>query len=244
MRNVEHWQPTKFVRTRRGLAPSRDPGEVGFRSRMVASRQATAYEAALLAHASGVLLDVGCGKVPLYGVYRNRVDEAVCIDWANTAHPSPFLDYEVDLNRPIPLPDSRFDTVLATDVLEHLANSVLFWTEMARLLKPRGKIILGVPFLYWIHEAPHDHHRYTEYRLRAFCEENTLKVLSLEPYGGPAAVILDLIGKNLPGHGLSAAYQACSRWLLETVPGRMLDSRRARLFPLGYTLVAQKADGE
>jgi SAM-dependent methyltransferase len=242
MKNDHLWQPTKYVSTAGNLAASPDTAQVSLRSRIVTDLVASAYEEALRKHASGALIDVGCGKVPLYGVYRDLVDQVVCVDWANTSHPSPYLDYELDLNKPLPFPDEQFDTILATDVLEHLKKPDLFWSEAARLLRPGGKVILGVPFLYWIHEDPHDHYRYTRYRLAVFCEEHGLEVVSLEAYGGPLAVIADLVGKNVPGQLPARTFQSLARAFIRSRLGQRMDRARRDRFPLGYCLVAQKPD--
>ena len=68
-----------------------------------------------------------------------------------------------------------------------------------------GKLILSVPFLYGVHEAPHDYHRWTAFKLRAFCEANGLKVLELQPYGGGLEVVLDIVGKHLDLHPILSA---------------------------------------
>ena len=36
---------------------------------------------------------------PLYETYRTRVDEIVCVDWAESLHASPYLDITQDLAR-------------------------------------------------------------------------------------------------------------------------------------------------
>jgi SAM-dependent methyltransferase len=240
MRNSHLWKPTKFIRSSKGLTASRDPADVGVRSRMIADRIAMAYWQAILAHAKGSLVDIGCGKVPLYESYRDCVTDVLCIDWENTWHENPYLDAYVNLNVGLPLADGRFDTVLATDVLEHLLTPGLFWSEVSRVLRPQGKVIVGVPFLYGLHEQPHDHGRYTGHRLRAWCAENHISVLSLTAYGGPLAVVLDIIGKNVPGRLFARAYQASANRFLGTAIGRRIDARNSDIFPLGYCLVGQK----
>ncbi len=109
------------------------------------------------------------GLFPLYGVYKDLVRDTVCVDWDQSLHPSPHLDYTCNLNGVLPLKDEEFDTILLTDVLEHIQDPFCLWKEMTRVLKHGGKVIVGVPFLYPIHEAPHDYFRYTEHALRLFC---------------------------------------------------------------------------
>ncbi len=241
MKNQAQWKPTKFVQTRRGWRMSRDRRESHHSSRFIGDIVIQVYERLVREHAQGRLLDLGCGKVPLYGIYKEYVADNTCVDWGHTTHKSDHLDLETDLNQPIPLPDAGFDTILVTDVLEHIATPDPLWAEMTRLLAAGGKIILGVPFLYGIHEEPHDYHRYTEYKLRMMCEQNGLEVVSLESYGGIPEVILDLVAKVLSFSGaLSSVHRVLSNAMLRTPSGRKLSAKTARQFPVGYGLVARK----
>ena len=63
--------------------------------------------------------------------------------------------------------------------------------------RPGGVIVGNAPFMYWVHEAPHDYHRYTEYALRAAVEEAGGELVELEAIGGSAEVFSDFIGKHL-----------------------------------------------
>lgn len=239
MLETHAWKPSKFELTGGRLRASRDTCEVPIRSRLVVDAAGAAYGRAIREHAAGSLADVGCGRVPLYECYADLVQEVICIDWENTAHPNRHIDYLADLNDALPLPDARVDTVIATDVLEHLSRPDRFWAEVTRVLRPGGKLILGVPFLYWLHEEPHDHFRYTSHRLAGYCEEHGLEVLSLQAYGGPVSVVFDVLGKIAPA-SLSRAWHALARSLLRLPPVRRTDQRRSAAFPLGYCLVARK----
>jgi SAM-dependent methyltransferase len=55
----------------------------------------------------------------------------------------------------IPLPDECFDAVLCSEVLEHVPDPVLALDELARLLKPGGRLILTAPFASMVHQAPY-----------------------------------------------------------------------------------------
>ena len=248
MKRQEEWRPSKFVAVNGRFRASRDPKEVAPASRLITDRLAVVYEAALRQHARGALLDLGCGQVPLFGVYRGLVSSVTCVDWAARGEVS-HLDLEADLNHPLPLPDGEFDTVLATDVFEHVSHPRRVFREISRLLRPEGTLIAGVPFLYWIHEEPHDYYRYTEFALRHLCTESGLIVSSVEPYGGAPEILFDTLAKTLSYGGLGT--MAVGRWMAAgttllgqacggSAVGRRVSRATARSFPLGYCLIAIK----
>lgn len=241
MRMREGWTPSKFVESRGGLAASSDPACVDVRSRLMVNLLAAAYEKAIVAHASGVLADLGCGRVPLYGVYAPLVSQVVCADWPQSLHKLAHVDCFIDLDAPLPFATGGFDTVLATDVVEHLSDPRGFVREVSRVLKIGGNLILGVPFLYWLHEEPNDHHRLTRHQLRRLCAETGLEVVHLEAYGGPLAVLFDIMGKIVPGAIAAGVVQFVGGRLLGSRIGDRLDRRKREQFPLGYCLVARKA---
>ncbi|MEK7072621.1 MAG: class I SAM-dependent methyltransferase [Patescibacteria group bacterium] len=64
------------------------------------------------------------------------------IDWNDLTQP----DVQHDLNvMPYPFDDNTFDLVEADHVLEHLDKPFLVMTEIHRILKPGGKLIIKVP---------------------------------------------------------------------------------------------------
>ena len=241
MRNREIWRESKYVWAKGGLWSSADVSEVRIESRFLCDILAQAYASAIQQHARGRLLDLGCGKAPLYGIYRGCTEEIICVDWVNTRHRSPYLDLEQDLNQPLPVAAASIDTMLATDVLEHIAHPSDLWREMARLLAPGGKLILGVPFLYGVHEAPYDYFRYTEFALQMFCRENGLAVVELKRMGGSPEVQIDFAAKHL---GFSRIASVClyhlGRLFVRSPLGQRLSQLSAPYFPLGYCLVARK----
>lgn len=241
------WHETRFVQTSRGLKASRNPEHVAYGSRSTVNIQARSLERELRNHARGRLLDMGCGLVPLYGVYRDLVQENVCIDWANTTHPCIHLDAEVDLGGRLPFEDCSFDTALLTDVLEHLANPGVAMAEAARILRPGGKLIISVPFLYCLHEIPHDYYRYTEFALQRMCQICNLRVVDINPYGGLPEVLLDLTAKFIeylpcPLPRVLRPVHAFASLICTTRLGSHASEATKRVFPPGYLVVAQKPE--
>ncbi len=64
------------------------------------------------------------------------------------------LDIVSDITA-IPRPDASFDAIMCTEVLEHVPDPVAALTEMNRLLKPGGHILLTAPFASLTHFAPY-----------------------------------------------------------------------------------------
>ncbi len=245
MRNEREWVETKYVLEGGRLMASRLRSEVNVGSRLITDLIAGAYQTHLPGNARGRLLDLGCGKVPLYRAYRPLVDDIVCVDWANTLHKNPYLDQEVDLSGPLPFEDGAFETVILSDVLEHIPVPQQLLAEIGRVLVPGGKLLLNVPFYYQIHEAPHDYYRFTEFALRRFMELTNLKLLSLYSLGGAPEVVADVLAKNiarLPTVGVPAA--ALIQWMtlrmVRSRWGKRISSGTADKFPFGYFLVAEK----
>ena len=55
------------------------------------------------------------------------------------------IDEGVDLTRGLPYPDESFDLVVLTEVIEHLENHRAALSEVARVLRPGGHLILTTP---------------------------------------------------------------------------------------------------
>jgi SAM-dependent methyltransferase len=173
------------------------------------------------------------------------VRETICIDWNNTRHINAYLDYTGDLNKALPFANASFDSVIFTDVLEHLAEPLSAIREIARVLRPGGTLIAGVPFFYRVHEGPHDFYRYTEFALRRFCKLSGLSVLELTPYGGLPEILVDLTSKGLeflPGVIASVLrpFHTATCVLCKTPAIRKLSWWTRESFPLGYVLVANR----
>jgi SAM-dependent methyltransferase len=245
MRNRNAWKPSKYVRRNGRLAASRDEAEVGVASRLIADVAARFYDENLKLHAKGRLLDLGCGMVPLYDAYRDYVTDNICIDWGNSNHKNGYLDFEADLTKELPFSEGEFDTIILSDVLEHIPEPERLCREIARVLSPSGKLLMNVPFYYMIHEEPNDYHRYTEFALRRLMDRSGLQLLQLRTMGGAPEVMLDVFSKNvmhMPVAGVPIA--TISHWVtsafVHTSVGRRISLATARNFPLGYFLIAMK----
>jgi SAM-dependent methyltransferase len=92
----------------------------------------------------GSVLDIGCNRPNPY------LNDAVGIDYLNVPKHSNYKKIvKADVNKGLPFKDNSFDNVLAGEIIEHLDNPLGFVKECYRILKPKGKLILTTPNVYY-----------------------------------------------------------------------------------------------
>jgi SAM-dependent methyltransferase len=134
-------------------------------------------------YARGRLLDVGCGEKPYRDVFAPYVAEHVGVDHPESPHALDHVDVLATANS-IPLPGSTFDTVLMSELLEHLEEPQAALAETERLLKPGGHVIITAPFAWVIHEAPRDFFRYSPHGLSWLLTQAGLEPVEITAVGG------------------------------------------------------------
>src|SRR5207248_4950137 len=66
------------------------------------------------------------------------------LERARAAHPG--LDFRlVAVDGPLPLEDNNFDMVWASEVIEHVADTARWLSEVRRVLAPGGRLLLTTP---------------------------------------------------------------------------------------------------
>lgn len=104
------------------------------------------------------IVDLGCGQKPyLPLLYRKRAGAYLGVDLETNY----FADVVVRPGERYPLEDGCADIVLAFSLLEHVEDPKFVVEETARLLKPRGWLVVVTPFAYLYHPTPDDYWRFT-----------------------------------------------------------------------------------
>lgn len=134
----------------------------------------------------GYLLDVGCGSRPYAPIYAPLVELSIGTEVTYSLHGTRAADVIAPAEC-LPFADQTFDVILCTEVLEHTWEPTKVMKEFARVLKPRGYLLLSVPFIYPIHEAPYDNWRFTSYGLKFLCQSTGFEVVYLNKRGGVVA---------------------------------------------------------
>lgn len=76
-----------------------------------------------------------------------------------------------DANKPFPITDATYDTIVTFNTLEHVRRDEFALSELVRVLKPGGTMHIVVPFLYRVHASPSDFHRHTAFWWEAALED-------------------------------------------------------------------------
>lgn len=79
----------------------------------------------------------------------------------------------------LPYMDESLSLVIASEVVEHMPRPEIVLSEIARVLKPGGKLILTMPLES--HTPAHMHALQSKEDLRSLCEQAGLKIHRLEP---------------------------------------------------------------
>lgn len=132
---------------------------------------------------TGDVLDLGCGEMPYREWMLRFCKTYTGIDWSSTPHKLR-ADVVADLNRPIPLEADIADTIVSISTLEHLNNPANLLNESYRLLRPGGVLVLQVPFMWHVHEAPFDYFRFTQYGLRKLAEDANFSQIEIRIMSG------------------------------------------------------------
>jgi SAM-dependent methyltransferase len=121
------------------------------------------------------------------------VGEYVGIDIKNEGHDH--VKEKVDVyydGKTIPFEKETFDSILSSEVFEHVPDMNESCRELSRVLKPHGKILVTVPFVWQEHELPFDFRRFTSIGLRKVLNDNGFEIMKEEKTGCFMEVVVQL----------------------------------------------------
>ena len=165
--------------------------------------------------AKGNLLDIGGEKNRVFEIFEGKIKNYISLDIKHNQNKSDLNVVGDGLN--LPFKTNSIDTVLCTQVLEHIKEPQLFVNETHRVLKKGSYCFLSTNMTWFFHAVPDDYYRFTEsglkYLFKNFSETevypaggyiSTLFALTLLPFKYlPKSIsfipvtILNILGKAL-----------------------------------------------
>jgi ubiquinone/menaquinone biosynthesis C-methylase UbiE/uncharacterized protein YbaR (Trm112 family) len=146
-------------------------------------------------------LQIGAGEDPQHvsRLFPN-------VEWVHTDVDFAYRPHVIADATGLPLPDNSVDIVYADQVLEHVFDLHKAASEIQRVLKTGGLVVIGIPFIYPWHGVPYDFTRLTPSGIRALfrCTE----MLFLEMESGPWAAL----GVQLDNRMINLFSQRQLRW--------------------------------
>jgi len=138
-------------------------------------------------YVKGIVLDAGSGSSNRYNDLFNDVSKYITLDIDPANNPEIVASVE-----DIPLGDKSVDTVISTQVLEHLKNTELAIKEFYRVLKPGGYALVTIPQCGELHEEPNDYFRFTNFGIKYLFENAGFEFVSIDQRGGFFSMIAQM----------------------------------------------------
>lgn len=151
----------------------------------------------------GRILDFGCGQKPYGHLFGNS--EYVGTDFRDFSRSRDFPDKKPDFyfdekyskDFRLPFGEESFDNSVSFQVLEHHPEPEKMISEMVRVIRKGGLILISSPFIYALHEEPRDYQRLTHHKLKEFFKKNDCEIIETKKQGGFFSTVSMLANEQL-----------------------------------------------
>ncbi len=130
---------------------------------------------------------MACGSKP-YQRYLTGNSKFITVDQIIELKPDVLGKVEA-----LPFLDGCFDSILCTEVLEHLPEPQEAMKELKRVLKEDGYLYLSVPQSWYLHYEPNDYFRFTKYGIKHLLEKDGFAIIYIERIGGVVSLVAQRI---------------------------------------------------
>jgi SAM-dependent methyltransferase len=131
------------------------------------------------------VLDVGAGHGDFQALLKHMRYVAVDV------YPYPEINVVCDFTSCMPLKKQSVDVAVLMNLCEHVYHPQTLLSKIRDALKPHGMMILTIPFMLKIHQAPLDFARYTHYALERMATEVGFQVEVIEGFYDSAGMIAE-----------------------------------------------------
>jgi len=146
-----------------------------------------------------------------------------------------------DLTKKLNISSTKYNNVLFFNILEHLPEYELAFSEIYRIIKKGGSFIGSVPFIYQIHAAPNDYFRFSKQFFELNLKKYKFKQIKVKALGfGPFTASYSLLYPYLKYLPLLSQISLLLAYILDSLIQVFVKTDLKEIFPLGYFFIAKK----
>jgi SAM-dependent methyltransferase len=181
----------------------------------------------------GRVLDIGCGRMPYKRFFTfNKYIGIEVGPFKKNSGVNVYFDGKF-----LPFKSETFDSVISTQVFEHVFEPDRYLGELYRILKNDGVVLLTVPFVWDEHEQPTDYARYSSFGIKHLLSNHGFKILDHTKTLADVRLIFQLINAYLykvlhPKTGLTHLF--CAMFFM--APFTLLGSLLGKILPKNQDL--------
>ena len=146
-----------------------------------------------------------------------------------------------DLTKKLNIPSKKYNNVLFFNILEHLSEYKLAFSEIYRIMKKGGFFLGSVPFIYQIHAAPNDYFRFSKQFLESNLKKYGFKKAKVKALGfGPFTASYSLLWPYLSFLPLLSQICLLLAYILDSFIQIFVKTDLKEIFPVGYFFITKK----
>ena len=195
-----------------------------------------------------------CSSISLYGnsiefgaidnkdkTFSNFVKGKSKFHYSNKKSNKKLKIFYSDLTKKLNIPSKKYNNVLFFNILEHLSEYKLAFSEIYRIMKKGGFFLGSVPFIYQIHAAPNDYFRFSKQFLESNLKKYGFKKAKVKALGfGPFTASYSLLWPYLKFLPLLSQICLLLAYILDSFIQVFVKTDLKEIFPLGYFFIAKK----
>ena len=146
-----------------------------------------------------------------------------------------------DLTKKLSIPSKKYNNVLFFNILEHLPEYKLVFSEIYRIIKRGGNFVGSVPFIYQIHAAPNDYFRFSKQFFELNLKKYKFKHVKVKALGfGPFTASYSLLYPYLKYLPLFSQICLLLAYILDSLIQVFVKTDLKEIFPIGYFFITKK----
>lgn len=142
----------------------------------------------IMPHIGGRVLDLGAGTAKYKEIIKKNATDYIACDFKKNEN----IDIVCDVENLV-FPTESFDTVISTQVFEHIDNPFMVAQEIKKVLKTGGNAIITAPFMFPFHADPKDNFRFSREGLEEIFKSIGFEIIDSGTYGGFFMILSEMV---------------------------------------------------